>query len=1119
MAFDIEGARRAGYSTDEVVGFLAAEQKFDADAARKSGYSADELLQHLAESDAALQPEPASMGQQAARGLGLGVRDVVEGAAAIPGMAYDLVGTGVNALLAGVERIGGPSLPRVNSAAQNVSGTLTAAGLPEAETATEQGLSAGIRGAASTLPTMGAGVAMQGAKIFSGVANALSGGMMSQVVGGATAGLATEGARQNGLSPIAQLGAGLVGGVAGAAGVSAGAAALRGGRALAMPFTESGRQSIVGDVLMRSSGRPDTLAARIGAGADPLVPGSVPTTAEAARDPGLASLQRAVQGMDPAASDAFALRDAARDTARRQAAVAIEPTEGGAPRLAQSVRDSIAREEQRFQGLATQAGQQLDEGLAGLPQRAMPEQVGATLRGELGQAQDVSRAATSRAFNAIDPEGVSRLPLGPVQEAARNAEAQFFGDMAGPMPRELRSALDDIHETARDVAPFRSLQNLRSRLGELAGHPDQRVKAVAMQLRQSIDETSERAALPYERPSRPTTLDDIERQFASEGAGQNPDIARRLEMSRDELGAAGNSSPAPGGLSLVQFLRRNGGLRNEGGEIGNMMGGTARTMPGFMNQQGMTLDQAAEAAFQGGYLRGTRYSESGPGGATQRDLLDALDAELRGEAKNYAGGEVRNLRGGRGASLADDLDREVQARGGQYDPADPQGTLRSLRQVDENAPGAGADVPERFAPIPDAFTPEQAEQWRAAQAARREQGERFDRGPVRDVLATRMGGPLVPDSGVAARVFRPGAGGLEAVRQVLTAAGDRPAAVHALEAHAATSLRDFASRADGTLDPAKWQAWMSRHEGALRELPELSKRLRSVGDAAATVERVAGLQKASVADVEKGVARYFLGRDPEKAVQAALGAGDAAKGIGELRRLVGSDPEAVRALRRAYLDEWMRRAETTTLDAQGGYRLSPAAASRFARDSGGAARQIFDVEDIKRIEALVSDFASGAFPASAGRASGSNTYQNLSTANFIARASAGVVDPSNAIAQALGSGFGILQKFAYAQPEALMRDMLREAMLEPTVAKNLLSRATAESVQRAIGYVERSAGDRLREAAGNAVVRQGIRSAGSDTSRRPEPQYTPRNALMNPAAANAMTGTGARNRLMDVGRR
>jgi hypothetical protein len=47
MAFDVEGARKAGYSDSEITDFLGKENKFDVNAARKAGYSDPELIQHF----------------------------------------------------------------------------------------------------------------------------------------------------------------------------------------------------------------------------------------------------------------------------------------------------------------------------------------------------------------------------------------------------------------------------------------------------------------------------------------------------------------------------------------------------------------------------------------------------------------------------------------------------------------------------------------------------------------------------------------------------------------------------------------------------------------------------------------------------------------------------------------------------------------------------------------------------------------------------------------------------------------------------------------------------------------------------------------------------------------
>jgi hypothetical protein len=47
MAFDIEGARKAGYSDAEINEYLGQQNKFDVNGARKAGYSDAEILKHL----------------------------------------------------------------------------------------------------------------------------------------------------------------------------------------------------------------------------------------------------------------------------------------------------------------------------------------------------------------------------------------------------------------------------------------------------------------------------------------------------------------------------------------------------------------------------------------------------------------------------------------------------------------------------------------------------------------------------------------------------------------------------------------------------------------------------------------------------------------------------------------------------------------------------------------------------------------------------------------------------------------------------------------------------------------------------------------------------------------
>jgi hypothetical protein len=550
------------------------------------------------------EPMPAApqrtVGEQALRGVGLGLRDVVEGAAALPGMAVD-------ALTYPVRAAGRALGYQMEAPTTLLSQGLTAAGLPVAETGGEQMVSAGVRGAASALPTLGAGLALQGARAAPSLANALAGGPVGQAVGGAASEMAATGARQNELGPVAELGAGLLGGVAGAGAVGLGRAGWEAGRAMGTPFFESGRQRMTADVLLRGSSNPETLAARLEAGADPALrlPGSPVTTAQQARDSGLLPIE---QGM--------------------RTDVVGTGTPGGISPAA------------RFREIEAQRNAVRTNALLDLGDGSSPDARGVAVRGNpaasgepgfgLAGAEQTRRAAVSRAYEAIDPEGTSNLPLGPVRAAAAEAEAKYFGELSGDMPGALRSAIEDLG-AAGDAVPWRSMQGLRQRLGEIAGNPDPtqaRAAAAAKQIRQSIDDTAERAAMPQELPSRPIGPDDIDAGYAAEGAAQHPDIAARLNMPEEQLAARLDAEPGPEGLSLVQYLRRKGGVQNQNDELRTVMG-TTRAMPALISGRGLTLDRAAQAAWEAGYLgpKGTTY--------TPRELLDAVDAELRGLETRY----------------------------------------------------------------------------------------------------------------------------------------------------------------------------------------------------------------------------------------------------------------------------------------------------------------------------------------------------------------------------------------------------------------------------------------------------------------------------------------------------
>ena len=77
------------------------------------------------------------------------------------------------------------------------------------------------------------------------------------------------------------------------------------------------------------------------------------------------------------------------------------------------------------------------------------------------------------------------------------------------------------------------------------------------------------------------------------------------------------------GATLTEWLRRAGGLIDEGGELSTRdLGGPQ----GLIRAKGMTLEAAHEAAIEAGYLPAESWQDASKG-----DLLDLIDKDLRGE--------------------------------------------------------------------------------------------------------------------------------------------------------------------------------------------------------------------------------------------------------------------------------------------------------------------------------------------------------------------------------------------------------------------------------------------------------------------------------------------------------
>ena len=236
----------------------------------------------LAKAEAKPEASPGGVARQ----LGLTARAAVSGLTALPTMLADPI-TGLVNMVAG-KQVAAPPSQTVQSLLNKI--------LPQPQTAQER-ITQDI---ASSL--VGTGGAVQAAKglqrvatspVTREVAATLARDPRAQGIAVLTGAGASGLAREEGLPPIAQAGLGIVGSIAPSGAPAAARAGTQVVKAAAQPFTEQGRQVIVGNVLNRFATIPETAAARM-QNAPEYIPGSIPTMAEAARDPGLLGLQTPV---------------------------------------------------------------------------------------------------------------------------------------------------------------------------------------------------------------------------------------------------------------------------------------------------------------------------------------------------------------------------------------------------------------------------------------------------------------------------------------------------------------------------------------------------------------------------------------------------------------------------------------------------------------------------------------------------------------------------------------------------------------------------------------------------------------------------------------------------------
>lgn len=407
----------------------------------------------------------------ALHGLSLGTRNVLQGLGSVPAM---LLNQPINAIgqLFGYD-------PGLGNPGEALSDWL---GLAKPETDAERLRSTIIEGASGTLPFIGAGMGMQGARLLpqavQEAGKTLATAPFLQIAGDAAASGAGEMARQQGEGPAGQLAASL------AAGMGPGMAAGGGNlakRALSGvvtgidALTTSGQKKIAGATLRRMATDPENLETTIRQnleGAE-LVQGSSPTLAQLTQDSGIAGLERSLKDSDPARGGQITRRYSEQDAARQEQ---LEDIYGMADARIAEMRARANLDARALDTADAQStGRQIRDTRSRLDREFRDSQV-------------------TPAYASIDPERRSAFLVSPVLEKANAVLARYFGEGAGLPNSEIRSIVSELETMVREgrTVPYDVLQNWRSRLREIAGKAkragENRDAAVAGELRASIDD-------------------------------------------------------------------------------------------------------------------------------------------------------------------------------------------------------------------------------------------------------------------------------------------------------------------------------------------------------------------------------------------------------------------------------------------------------------------------------------------------------------------------------------------------------------------------------------------------------------------------------------------------------
>jgi hypothetical protein len=385
-----------------------------------------------------------SMTEDLVRQAGLSVRPIAQSVMSAGGMLPMVVDPAVNFF----NLAAGTNLPTMSQA---IPKTLSAMGLPEPQTAQERvvqdmatagyGVSTAANLAQRALPMVQSQTAQEFLKM-------LATNPRAQASAATTATLASGALREGGAPPYAQLGGAMMAGMVAPGGPtlpSTQRALVAPVSSLVQPFTQAGRETIIGSLLNRLATNPERARQNLSR-AEPLVPGVQPVTSATAFDPGLASAETAIRALDQ--SGAFATRLSANQQALLDAYRRLSGKPGSVP-LAEAKRTAVTApmREAAFEGVTVNP----DTFQSGI-KLVVNQAINNVMTSPVGVRQDVETAmkfAADRVARAKSPMELYeiRKDLAGAAQGKYNQENPSLRLASGQL-KQVIAAVDDVIEAS-----------------------------------------------------------------------------------------------------------------------------------------------------------------------------------------------------------------------------------------------------------------------------------------------------------------------------------------------------------------------------------------------------------------------------------------------------------------------------------------------------------------------------------------------------------------------------------------------------------------------------------------------------------------------------------------------